>query len=1078
MIRQRFLASAVIFPLAGQLLAQGTFTDIPKDWATTGLRRIRVVSAIASSTFGDEKGVYAPGRAIDSNRTTKWVASIAPTPAAPQLLELKFPSEETVSSIALFGEAVNNDGVLDAELQVRRSGEVQLTPVAMIKDARSASWLATFPPVKASAVRLLVTRSGGPTTHTDIYEVEVYGPKLTDNELEAYLKRVLSDTRERLRLSSDRSEAWGTNSGFGRLQQSLSNLTRLTSETVARQANWKTLTATGREQLAADVDRLTERVERLCGRLEKPAGDVLGLLKVSQERSAEGQEIRKQAAQAAPGEKVVATRDGNIARLMNSHILVSLNETDGSLDITWLGPTEAAVRHAQFSIEFDGQSSGPTRAKIETKLFVDKVGTGQEILQQWGDIVKIERNVRVYDGRPVITISGRITNGGTKEILLGTAHLLNVSSEGKGWWHFGPAVESPGVVFIGGISQLLCQPILGPDAIAQDEQTYNSTGILTFAHGEPAGALSIGFLTAVEARPDLSARFHVFNGGAALSADERFLGRKLGPGESLQLDTAYLAANPDPYSALEQYGDAAALFAQTPVRRKATALWCSWYAHRMAMSEDLVLANAAVAAKHFKGLGLEIMQLDHGWQRGDITGDWIPNERFSHGLKWLSDKLKSRHGMRLGVWIAPTDVAETSQTFKEHPDWLLRDEQGNPCVNWRWYWKPNPNCYELDASNPAAAEWMEKVFAQLSDWGVSYYKIDFIASAGGEHFRQHDSKSTRGWMPLRRAMESLRRGAGPDAWIRYCQTPPLLSAGLADSTIGGGDTLDAGLNGKIDVLRENARHLAAGYWLNDRLYHREVCDMSVRMQAGVEEARLRLAMMTLAGCSISFSDELQYLPASRIRMMQQCLPPGNPPMRPLDLFERTIPSIWRIQCRQAGQEWQIIGLFNFENEPEERKVNLAALDLPADAQVAVFEFWEEKFLGRYREQVAITLPPQSSRILSIRRLTAYPQLIGTDMHLLQGFHEIGQLQWDPDKKSLSGVYHRMPGISGKAFFYLPEGWSPRFDFPLTPSSARLTHVDGPVWMQEFKFEQADFLWTIPFEAPKPPPAKEPTGPGN
>ena len=48
----------------------------------------------------------------------------------------------------------------------------------------------------------------------------------------------------------------------------------------------------------------------------------------------------------------------------------------------------------------------------------------------------------------------------------------------------------------------------------------------------------------------------------------------------------------------------------------------------MGMTEEIVLANAAVAARHFKPLGLDIMQLDHGWQRGDITGDWVPNERF------------------------------------------------------------------------------------------------------------------------------------------------------------------------------------------------------------------------------------------------------------------------------------------------------------------------------------------------------------------------------------------------------------------------------------------------------------------
>src|SRR5206468_2223436 len=149
-----------------------------------------------------------------------------------------------------------------------------------------------------------------------------------------------------------------------------------------------------------------------------------------------------------------------------------------------------------------------------------------------------------------------------------------------------------------------------------------------------------------------------------------FLGRKLAPGETLELDPVYLSAHNDPFEALEKYGDAAAAFAPAPIRRQPTSLWCSWYAHRMAMTEDLVLANAAVAAKYFKPLGMEFIQLDHGWQRGDITGDWVTNERFPHGLKWLSEQLHARFGMKLGLWLAPTDVAQPAQVFREHPTWV------------------------------------------------------------------------------------------------------------------------------------------------------------------------------------------------------------------------------------------------------------------------------------------------------------------------------------------------------------------------------------------------------------------------
>ena len=150
--------------------------------------------------------------------------------------------------------------------------------------------------------------------------------------------------------------------------------------------------------------------------------------------------------------------------------------------------------------------------------------------------------------------------------------------------------------------------------------------------------------------------------------------------------------------------------------------------------------------KHFKPLGLDVIQLDHGWQRGDVCGDWHANERFPHGLKWLAEQLQSRYGMKLGLWIAPTQVAFNSQLFHDHPDWMLKNAQGKPASMGRWFWVPNPDMGLLDASHPAAEKWIEETFRRLTaEGGVAYFKIDFIAGSPA----------------LPRAMAAIRRGAGP-----------------------------------------------------------------------------------------------------------------------------------------------------------------------------------------------------------------------------------------------------------------------------------------------------------------------------
>lgn len=763
------------------------------------------------------------------------------------------------------------------------------------------------------------------------------------------------------------------------------------------------------------------------------------------------------------GSAVFAQPQSSTTTLANAQATVSIQRTSGIWDVAW--KDGAAIKGVQFSAEVNAVNVIGSPVEATSRAFSDALGRGQELKQIWrSNGLRIERELRLYDNG-VITISGRLRNESMSAVQLGTTQLLQAAS-----WQLGTAAEIPAAVHARNSSQMSVLPFAVTDKT--QTQDYTSNGVITFLTRNPLSALTVGYVRADDASPDLSAKFQRGAGGSELKATARFLNRVLGARETVELNRVYLAAGNDPYQLLEAYGEAMVKFAPLPARTGPTSLWCSWYAHRMEVSEDKVLANAAVAAQHFAPLGFEIMQIDHGWQRGDITGDWTANERFPHGLKWLARELKQKYGLKLGLWISPTDVADTSEFYKQHSDWMLKGEDGQNKVNWKWFWKPNPNCYQLDTTRPEAFDHVANVFKQLVAEDVSYFKIDFIGSQGKESFVPYDPKYTRGWSVFRRAMQAVRAGAG-DAWVRYCQAPPLMSVGLADGAYGGDDTADAGQPGMFRVLRDNARILAASYWLNDRAYHREVCDMSMRMHASIEEARVRAALMTLANTSISWSDELTYLPPSRIRMMQQCMPAGNPAMRPVDLFDREIPSVWHIKAKNDADSWDVVGLFNFNDKPETRGVRFEQLGLDPNARYAVFEFWEEKFLGVLKTGVELNLPPESSRILSLRRVTGKPQLIGTDMHVLQGYHELKQLQWNDQQLALSGQYHRMPGLKSKAFFYVPNGFAPKFEFPLSPRSARLTHVEGNVWMQEVEFQMSDFAWTIPFEKVPLPAVKEP-----
>ncbi len=613
----------------------------------------------------------------------------------------------------------------------------------------------------------------------------------------------------------------------------------------------------------------------------------------------------------------------------------------------------------RFSVEVGGHALSPQAAKTETTPHRDAIGSGMEICQRWGQAVEFERRIRLYHDRSAVVVLAQVTNHTAHNVTLGRVRMIDVGGVLGGGWRLGDVRRAPAAVGFPGAASP-CRP--APDekaaaaSVQESVQQYFSGGVLALQQPGAPATLAIGSLSAKEGLPVVAGGFQAGKGGTALGIDFPLGHRVLPPGRTIAFDPAWVSVDANGFDALERYGDAVAALATPPVRTGANALWCSWYPIRMDISEEIALANAAIAARHFKPLGLDVMQLDHGWQRGDVCGDWIANERFPHGLKWLAEQLRSRYGMKLGLWIAPTQVAFNSQLFHDHPEWLLQNAQGKPASTGRWFWAPNPEMGLLDASHPAAEKWIEETFRRLTADGTAYYKINFIAGSPA----------------LPRAMAAIRR-ARPQPWIRYTQTPPLLSVGLANSADLGDDTGDAGIPDWMRLLRLNAPLLAASYWANDRLYHREVCDMSVGTKAGVEEARFRLALMTLSGCSISFSDDFRSLTLPRIRMMQQCLPPGNPPARPLDLFERELSSLWHMHCKNDAGAWDVVGLFNFEDQPQTRSVELSSLGLPVDAEVAVFEFWEETFLGLQRRSVSLTLAPRTARILLIHRLSTRPR---------------------------------------------------------------------------------------------------------
>src|SRR5437868_10564118 len=110
------------------------------------------------------------------------------------------------------------------------------------------------------------------------------------------------------------------------------------------------------------------------------------------------------------GDKTVTQRDGSNVLLLNKNIFVQIATTNGVWDAAWLGKTDAAIERADFALEWNGKIVRLDSSPIETRAFTNDFGSGIEARQKAGDEVQFERMLRVYDGKPVLTLSVKITN--------------------------------------------------------------------------------------------------------------------------------------------------------------------------------------------------------------------------------------------------------------------------------------------------------------------------------------------------------------------------------------------------------------------------------------------------------------------------------------------------------------------------------------------------------------------------------------------------------------------------------------------------------------------------------------------
>lgn len=193
--------------------------------------------------------------------------------------------------------------------------------------------------------------------------------------------------------------------------------------------------------------------------------------------------------------------------------------------------------------------------------------------------------------------------------------------------------------------------------------------------------------------------------------------------------------------------------------------YTSWYNHYQNINEEIILKNLdSIDSTHY-----DLFQIDDGSE--SFVGDWldIDIKKFPNGLKPIVDKIHQK-GLKAGIWLAPLVAEKDSKLFKEHPDYIYRENGKEIYAGCNW----SGDC-PLDIRNPEVIEYIKKVLYYYKDLGFDFLKLDFLYAS----CLVKDKSKTRA-ETMREMMELIRNELGKDALILVCGVPLSSCFGLAD----------------------------------------------------------------------------------------------------------------------------------------------------------------------------------------------------------------------------------------------------------------------------------------------------------
>ena len=662
---------------------------------------------------------------------------------------------------------------------------------------------------------------------------------------------------------------------------------------------------------------------------------------------------------------LVSSSDTQVdTELRNAELLVRIDSADGSYSISAKGGVSPTVR-AGVGAYVDHhwiKSAEYPKHEIAASDFQDTLGRGRQItVRATGrpDRPDLTYTIRLYEARPFGEIQVQVQNHSGRGVEVQS--IRSLEAEGKAILNLDASPLSNRVLSDSYSEDWpplriydLCKAPGGMHRAVGSQLVYSqqskksvffgaltSDRLLTILHLQTEAASNCSRIATFTVDSTGTTEIHATEEESGMRGGPREnlieLNLPLPNGESISSERLMFAVGSDYHAHLENYGIAIRQLHHSRIPEDNMLGWWSWTAFYMKITEGNTFTNALWQAQHLKSLGYDYFHFDfgYGYARADYV---VPNaSKFPHGMRSLLQQIQQL-GLKVGIWTAPFEVGERSSVYQNHKDWLVHNAKGDPIPVTTDEEVPTERLFVLDATNPAAQEFLRQTYRTLvREWGVKYIKLDFMDNTAieGYYFRPH----TTALEAQRIGLQIIREAVGDDVLLDKDGSPMLTPVGIVDD---GRVSQDTGHT--FARSKEAAPGIAARYYMHRNFFISDPDAFTVSRQLLEEreiqapltlnEAQVSIALSVVSGGMYEIGDDLPTLGADpdRVALLK------NPDLLkmaklgraaiPVDLLtyrsEDEQPSVFLLH-EDARQS--MLAVFNWTDQPRSHHFSLSELRL-------------------------------------------------------------------------------------------------------------------------------------------------------